>query len=194
MRITSSSEYAVRIMVQLARRYGGETVTAKGLSDHENIPKDFVDQILLRLRRAGLVGSRRGVRGGFVLSREPTRVNVAAIMSAVDGGILEEVCQKYSEGDVCCCHQDDCGIRPVWVRLASVMEEFLKQVSLAQLVESEESSSKKLDIALKTSQTVPSAGPSRSPPGARGRVKPQRGATSSGTLEAPEGRDELRAT
>lgn len=135
MRITSSSEYGTRIMVQLARAYGNGPVAAKDLSDRENIPRDYVDQILMRLRRAGLVGSQRGAAGGYALSRPPADIHMADIVRAVEGHIFEDVCEKYADGQSACRHQGACGIRPVWHRLALQVEGFLKQVKLSQLIE-----------------------------------------------------------
>lgn len=137
MRITSSSEYGTRIMVQLARRHGRGPVAAKDLSELENISRDYVDQLLLRLRRAGLVASQRGASGGYALSREPRLIRVSEIFQAVEGHVFEEVCSKYSAGAQRCRHQDACGIRPVWQRLAEQIEGFLSKVSLSDLLEAE---------------------------------------------------------
>src|SRR5579863_8628770 len=117
MRITSSSEYGTRIMVQLARAYGRGPVAAKDLSELENISRDYVDQLLLRLRRAQLVSSHRGSAGGYSLAKEPGKISVAEIFEAVEGHVFEEVCTRYSAGAQKCRHQDACGIRPVWQRL-----------------------------------------------------------------------------
>ena len=71
MRITSSTEYGTRLMVSLARAHAQEPVSADKLSQAENVPVDYVNQILLKLRRAGLVQSQRGQGGGYSLSRKP---------------------------------------------------------------------------------------------------------------------------
>jgi len=137
MRITSSSEYGTRIMVQLARAWGGGTLAAKDLAARENIPRDYVGQILVRLRRAGLVRSRLGTKGGYALSRDPSRIHMAEIVRAVEGEVFEEVCGKYTRGSARCRHQDACGIRPVWVRLGLEVEAFLRGIPLTRLLEPE---------------------------------------------------------
>jgi Rrf2 family iron-sulfur cluster assembly transcriptional regulator len=121
-------------MVQLARAYGNGPVTAKDLAEMENIPRDYVDQLLMRLRRGGLVSSHRGAAGGYLLSREPGKITMADVVQAVEGQVFEGVCSKYSTGSQKCRHQDACSIQPVWQRLAEQIEGFLRQVPLSELL------------------------------------------------------------
>src|SRR5258708_18875378 len=71
MRVTTWAEYGLIVSVHLARRSGTGPVAARELSEQERLPHDYVEQILLRLRRAGLVESVRGARGGDMLARPP---------------------------------------------------------------------------------------------------------------------------
>ncbi|MBI5595056.1 MAG: Rrf2 family transcriptional regulator [Elusimicrobia bacterium] len=137
LRIGSSVEYATRLMVRLAAEADGATLSAERMSALENVPRDYVDQILQRLRRAGLVESRRGAQGGYKLSLEPSRITIGRIVKAVDEGVFEAVCGRYSAGDTKCSHSDGCGIRPVWERLGLFVEEYLDNVTLAELLEPE---------------------------------------------------------
>lgn len=137
LKISSSVEYAARVLLFMAGEKAGEPVSAGKIASSENIPRDYVDQILLRLRRAGLIKSTRGARGGYHLAGSPDSISVAAIVRAVDEGVFELVCDKYSAGDIQCSHTDDCGIRPVWQRLGGLVEDFLGRVTLKQLREEE---------------------------------------------------------
>jgi Rrf2 family iron-sulfur cluster assembly transcriptional regulator len=138
MKITSSIEYAMRIMVRLAALDQGATLNAETLSDIENIPRDYVDQILLRLRRSGLVLSRRGVLGGYSLAKSPSAISIGSVVEAVERSIFEPVCEKYAHGAQTCAHTTgSCGIRPIWQRLSALIEEFLHQVTLAELCQEE---------------------------------------------------------
>ena len=85
MRITSSIEYATRLMTTLARAYGQAPLAAERLAASDNIPSDYVSQILVKLRRAGLVTSHRGSSGGYGLSRPPAEITLGAVVRAVDG-------------------------------------------------------------------------------------------------------------
>lgn len=135
MKITSSIEYATRLMVSLARSRGQHPVPAERLASSENVPVDYVNQLLLRLRRAGLVESHRGTAGGYSLSREPALITLGEIVRAVDGEIFEDVCRKYGAGDRDCRHQGQCSISPVWKQLGLLIERYFESVTLAGILE-----------------------------------------------------------
>ena len=98
MKIASSVEYAARLMVRLARSYGQAAVPGEKLSESEGVPIDYVNQLLLRLRRAGLVISHRGAGGGYVLAQPPPQVNLGHIFRAVEGQVFEGVCGSMIKG------------------------------------------------------------------------------------------------
>ncbi|PCI33703.1 MAG: hypothetical protein COB53_12050 [Elusimicrobia bacterium] len=138
LKISSSVEYAARIMVRLSSLRDHETISAEILASSENVPRDYVDQILQRLRRAELVASRRGAHGGYRLARVASEISVGNILHAVDDGVFESVCDKYAHGSNQCSHTDGCSIRPVWSRLERLVNGYLSQVMLTELTESEE--------------------------------------------------------
>ncbi len=135
MRITSSVEYAARLMVQLGRSFGERPLSAAQLSQLENIPSDYVNQLLVRLRRAGLLQSQRGTAGGYLLSRPPSEINLGDVIRATEGRIFEDVCGKYSEGRKDCHHQSHCQVSPVWKRLGLLIEQYLDGITLSQILE-----------------------------------------------------------
>ncbi len=137
MRITSLVECAARIMVRLASLPAGATLSAEKLSELENISRDYVDQILQRLRRGTLVASTRGAQGGYSLAKAPSAISIGELVRAVEGQVFEEVCGRYSSGEHECTHMSNCGIRPVWQRLGELIEGFLDKVTLDQLTTSE---------------------------------------------------------
>lgn len=135
MKISASVEYGARLMVCLGHLKDGEALTGEKLSTMENIPRAYVDQILQRLRKAGLVDSQRGAQGGYHLAHEPKDISLGAMMRAVDGMIFEDVCGKYASGENQCAHVGGCGIRPVWMKLTSMIEDYLEKVTLSDLLE-----------------------------------------------------------
>ncbi|MBI4376213.1 MAG: Rrf2 family transcriptional regulator [Elusimicrobia bacterium] len=135
MRITSSVEYATRLMVALSRAFGQTPLSAETLSETENVPVDYVNQILLRLKRAGLVESHRGIRGGYTLSKRPEQVKLGQVVRAVEGEIFESVCGRYEGGKKDCHHQGRCGISPVWRRLGAMIEEYFDGITLDNLMQ-----------------------------------------------------------
>jgi len=135
MRITSSIEYATRLMVTLASAHGGAPVPAERLAEADNVPGDYVSQILVKLRRAGLVTSHRGSAGGYSLSREPSEITLAQVVRAVDGAVFEEVCGRYDAGTKDCRHQGQCSISPVWTKLGDLVTGYFESVTLAAILE-----------------------------------------------------------
>lgn len=134
MKITSSIEYATRLMVALARFHGRSPLTADKLVESENISLDYVNQILLRLRRAGLIESHRGTGGGYSIARDPAQVTLGQVVRAVEGEVFESVCEKYAGGARDCRQQGHCGISPVWQRLGILIENYFDGITLAQLL------------------------------------------------------------
>lgn len=87
MKLTNRGEYALLAMMELARRHGGEPVSAEALAGAGGMPVKFLEQLLLQLRRAGLICSRRGRNGGHWLAREPRQITLAEIVRAMDGAL-----------------------------------------------------------------------------------------------------------
>jgi Rrf2 family protein len=134
MKITSSIEYATRLMTTLARAYGQAPLAGERLAASDNVPADYVSQILLKLRRAGLVVSHRGSAGGYGLSRPPSEITLAQVVRAVDGDVFEDVCEKYDGGAKDCRHQGGCSISPVWQGLGALVTRYFEGVTLAKIL------------------------------------------------------------
>jgi len=137
MRVTTWTEYSLIISLHLARRGGEQPVAARDISESERLPGDYVEQILLRLRRAGLVESVRGARGGYTLARSPEQISVHDVMAACDHQIFEVNCETHPVANARCAPGGQCSIRPVWFALRDRVDELLKGVSLADLLQDE---------------------------------------------------------
>src|SRR5438552_16832356 len=125
MRVTTWAEYGLIVSIHLARRAGKGPVAARELSEQERLPHDYVEQILLRLRRAGLVESVRGARGGYYLAREPQRITVRDVMAASEHQTFEMNCVSHPVDAERCDPSSPCSIRPVWHALQRRVAAFL---------------------------------------------------------------------
>ena len=85
VRISAKVDYAMRALVELAANGDGSPVTAERLAEAQGVPQKFLQNILLELRRAGIVASHRGPDGGHVLAKAPDKITVADVIRAVDG-------------------------------------------------------------------------------------------------------------
>jgi len=137
MRVTTWAEYGLIVSLHLARRSGHGPVAARDMAEKEDLPADYVEQILLRLRRAGLVDSVRGARGGYLLARAAGDLTVKDVLDASEHGTFEVNCDCHRVGDVRCNSQTACSIRPVWQLLQRRIDGTLSAIRLSDLVHSE---------------------------------------------------------
>lgn len=149
MRITTWTEYSLIITLHLGRRQraGDGAVPARELAETEGLPADYTEQIFLRLRRAGLVQSIRGAKGGYFLSRPPEEISVRDVMTACERQTFEVNCHTHPVNDDRCGPEASCSIRPMWAALQSRIDEFLSNVTLADLMKEEASVEELVAIA-----------------------------------------------
>lgn len=139
MRVTTWTEYSLIISIHLAKRgrAGNGPMAARELADTERLPADYVEQILLRLRRAGLVESVRGAKGGYYLAKDPTAISVRDVMAASEHQTFEVNCDSHPVDAERCNPGSGCTIRPVWHALQHRVDELLAGISLADLMKQE---------------------------------------------------------
>ena len=139
MRVTTWTEYSLIISLHLARRgrTGSSPVAARELADTERLPPDYVEQILLRLRRAGLVESVRGAKGGYYLAKAASAISVHDVMSASEHQTFEVNCDTHQVDSARCDPGASCSIRPVWRALQQRVDALLAGISLADLMKDE---------------------------------------------------------
>jgi Rrf2 family protein len=137
MRITTWGEYALLCSVNLAHRYGEGPINGRELAAAERLPADYVEQILLRLRRAGIVTSMRGSHGGYELARSPEHISVREVLTAAEHATFDLNCVSHPVDEARCAETRSCSIRPVWLLLQSKIDEVLEGVKLADLLPEE---------------------------------------------------------
>ncbi len=137
MRVTTWAEYGLIVSLHLARRAGNGPVAARDMAEREKLPADYVEQILLRLRRAGLVDSVRGARGGYLLARSPDEITVRDVLDASEHGTFEVNCECHRVADARCGADAGCAVRPVWQLLQRRIDETLGSIRLGDLLHEE---------------------------------------------------------
>jgi Rrf2 family protein len=137
VRITTLAEYGVICALHLARRIDDGPVTGRDLAAREQLPVDYVEQILLRLRRAGIVSSTRGARGGYALARAPEAISVRDVINASELTTFDLHCVSHPVGEERCSAAHNCSIRPVWMLLQRKIDDVLEGVRLSDLLHDE---------------------------------------------------------
>ena len=132
--ISQRSKYALRALLALARAEPGETVRISTIAGGEKIPKKFLEQILLELKRAGLVASRRGQHGGYLLRRRPEEIAFGEVLRITEGPLVPLAC--LATGGPCAECRDGalCAVRRVFARVALASGEILDGTTLADIL------------------------------------------------------------
>jgi Rrf2 family transcriptional regulator, cysteine metabolism repressor len=126
MKISQKLEYACRAMAQLAKYHDGRTLTRlEDLAQREAVSGNFLVQILNDLRRAGLVESRRGKAGGYLLGRSANQITLRQVVEAVDPALLQ--CSVTREGD------SGQSVRRAWEQISGGLQQSLDQITVENL-------------------------------------------------------------
>jgi Rrf2 family protein len=132
VRISTRGDYASRALLSLALHPDVGPTSVRDIAERTALPQPYLEQILLALKGAGLVRSKRGVGGGYVLARAPEEILLSEIVSAVDGPItLGDFGQPHQDG--ACDHEGQCVLLGIWDRAGAQMREFLDGYNLAQI-------------------------------------------------------------
>lgn len=137
MRITTWAEYGLICALHLARRAAEGPITGREVAAREKLPPDYVEQILLRLRRAEIVRSTRGARGGYELARPAIEISVRNVIAASELATFDLHCVSHPVDETRCADSTHCSIRPVWMMLQEKIDSVLESVRLADLLEDE---------------------------------------------------------
>lgn len=137
MRITTWAEYGLICALHLAKRASEGPVTGRDIAAREKLPADYVEQILLRLRRAEIVRSLRGAHGGYMLARPAEEISVRDVISASELATFDLHCVSHPVDEERCSASHECSIRPVWQLLQRKIDDVLDSVCLADLLHEE---------------------------------------------------------
>jgi len=132
MRVSAKSDYALRALIEIARRSDGHPVRAEDLGRLQGIPKGFLQAILGDLRKAEILLSQRGQAGGGVFARPPERVSVADVIRAVDGPLVSIYGKRPESVDYNAAAR---GLQDVWVAARTSLRDVLEHVTIRHLAD-----------------------------------------------------------
>lgn len=135
MKFTAREQYGLRTMVELARRYGDGPVSLSVVARVQGLSQGYLEQVAAALRQAGLLVSRRGAAGGYILARKPGDITVGDVIRVLEGEIAPMTC--VTNADTCappCSREGQCATRDVWLTVRMQLEKTLDNTTLADLV------------------------------------------------------------
>jgi Rrf2 family cysteine metabolism transcriptional repressor len=140
MLFSTKAEYGVRLMVELGRQPGSTPVSLSAVAEAERLPLSYLEHLVARLRKAGLVSSTRGAHGGYRLAKPAGEITLDAVVEALEGQIAPMECfHDAPEGKVLCSHESDgdraCATKLLWTRVQGGVTKALAGTTLAELVE-----------------------------------------------------------
>jgi Rrf2 family protein len=136
MRLSVRGEYALRALLVLGLNYDQPVVRIQTISEQQNIPKRFLEQILNDLKSAGVVQSRRGVAGGYRLARRPEEITLATIIRHIEGALAPVSCVSERFYEKCSCPDESrCAIRSVMKEVREAVVRIAEKLTVADLCE-----------------------------------------------------------
>ncbi len=146
MLFSTRAEYGVRLMVELGRQDDGAPVALSAVAESESLPLSYLEHLVAKLRRAGLVESQRGAHGGYRLARAAGEIDMLEVVQALEGTIAPMECYHAEpEGKVSCSHETDdeaCATKFLWTRVQGGVSKALSGTTVADLVEFSERDSR----------------------------------------------------
>jgi Rrf2 family transcriptional regulator, cysteine metabolism repressor len=141
MLFSTKAEYGVRLMIELGRQPGSTPISLNSVAEAERLPLSYLEHLVAKLRKAGLVTSTRGAHGGYRLAKPATEITMDAVVQALEGQIAPMECfHETPEGRVLCSHEEDnsaggCATKLLWTRVQNGVTKALAGTTLAELVE-----------------------------------------------------------
>jgi Rrf2 family cysteine metabolism transcriptional repressor len=133
MRLSTKGEYASRAMLELAFHYENKPLHIREISRAQSIPQRFLEHILLQLKRAGYLRSRKGPEGGYYLSKPPADITIAEVIRVMDGPLAPIDCVSVMAHEACPMEKT-CGLRWLWKDVRDAVAEILEKTTFADLV------------------------------------------------------------
>ena len=136
MRISKKTQYGLRAMIYLAKHYSKKKVCPlKKISQAEQIPFDFLGKIFSKLEKKGLVGAKKGVRGGYYLARKPQRIKIGEIIATLEGTMAPVLCVAKERGKrFFCPRKKRCKTINIWKKIRDILNSTLNSITLADLI------------------------------------------------------------
>ena len=130
MKITTKSRYAIRSIFALVMMGGdAKPVALTQIAEYEDISRKYLEQIFIKLKKAGIVEGSRGAQGGYMLARDPEKIRLKEVIYAMDGPVNISDCTQEEN----CDHYSTCGINWLWSGLKETVDTYLDNITIHDL-------------------------------------------------------------
>jgi Rrf2 family protein len=135
MRLSTQSRYGVRAIFDIAYHSEGLETQVKDISRRQGISARYLEQIFQKLRKGGIVGSKRGPSGGYFLSKKPEEITIGEIVRITEGGIDPVLCLNPEDSSQPCDRLGECVTRVIWNEAGKRLKEYFDSVTIKDLCE-----------------------------------------------------------
>lgn len=134
--LSKKTKYAIRALIALGEQFGGESMNILSIAQKEKIPKKFLEQILLEMRNAGFLYSKKGAGGGYSLLKDPKEINLVQVMRLTGGPIAQLPCVSINFYQKCeeCRDEASCGIRATFMDVRDATLKILSETTISDLI------------------------------------------------------------
>jgi Rrf2 family iron-sulfur cluster assembly transcriptional regulator len=149
MKITAQEEYGLRLLIRIGSCQDKEGMSIPQLSEAEGLTSPYVAKLTRILRMAGFINSTPGYKGGYVLAKPASEININQVLKSLGGSLFnKEFCGTHSGALKLCTNSVDCSSRSLWQMIQLIIDRFLDQITLHDLVNSEKNSAELFDKLL----------------------------------------------
>lgn len=135
MKLSTKGRYGLRAVLDLALNSGSEAVALSAVAQRQNISISYLEQLVAKLKKAGIVDSIRGAQGGYVLARPTIEITVGDILRALEGDLNPVDCAEITGRESSCSGADLCVTKYVWKRISDSINDAVDTITLAELVD-----------------------------------------------------------
>jgi Rrf2 family protein len=149
MKLSTKGRYGLRAVLDLAVHADEEAVALSQIAERQGISMNYLEQLIAKLKKAGIVNGIRGAQGGYMLAVPAEQISVGDILRALEGDLNPVDCSEVNKGDGLCSNSDSCVTKYVWKRISDSINDAVDAIMLSELV----SESKKVQAGTGTTDT-----------------------------------------
>lgn len=158
MLLSTKGRYGLKAVLDLAINGKNEAVALSGVAERQDISMSYLEQLIAKLKKAGIVNSIRGAQGGYVLAKDPEEISVGDILRALEGDLNPVDCAEITGNGATCSGADMCVTKYVWMRISDSINNTVDTMLLSELIKESEKIRSEHGITEKENHKKPACG------------------------------------
>ncbi len=135
MKLSTKGRYGLRAVLDIAVHADEEAVALSQIAEQQGVSLNYLEQLIAKLKKAGIVKSIRGAQGGYMLAVPMETLSIGDILRALEGDLSPVDCSEIKDGESACSHSDSCVTKYVWKRISNSINDAVDSIMLSELVE-----------------------------------------------------------